>query len=106
MATWWSPFVDGPPSDLGPTASTKIHPCALTPRLHHPPHTRRQPFRPTLFSLISLRPWGLVGTVGTYLLISPLISGWEGRLEPIDATMVVTIETACDSASRPQPPVA
>src|SRR4051794_37522156 len=31
MVTWWSPFVDGPPSYLGPTTSTKIHPSALMP---------------------------------------------------------------------------
>jgi hypothetical protein len=31
MATWGSPFVDGPLSDLGPTASTKVYPCALIP---------------------------------------------------------------------------
>jgi hypothetical protein len=32
VATWWSPFVDGPTSNLAPTGINKIHPSALTTR--------------------------------------------------------------------------
>jgi hypothetical protein len=48
MATWGSPFVDGPLSDLGPTASTKVYPCALIPDF-----TTRRP----LGDSRSVQPW-------------------------------------------------
>jgi hypothetical protein len=33
VATWWSPFVDGPTSNLAPAGINKIHPRPLVPDL-------------------------------------------------------------------------
>jgi hypothetical protein len=33
VATWWSPFVDGPPGNLAPAGINKMHPSALNPDL-------------------------------------------------------------------------